>query len=42
MTRWDPGGFWGGGLAIVNIYNSALTGTEIAQNFDYYRSRFGL
>jgi hypothetical protein len=42
MTRWDTGGQWGGGLAIVNIYNSALTGTEITQNFDYYRSRFGL
>jgi hypothetical protein len=42
MTRWDPGGFWGGRLAIVNIYDSALTGTEVTQNFDYYRSRFGL
>jgi len=42
MTRWDPGGFWGGRLAIVNVYDSALTGTEVAQNFNYYRSRFGL
>jgi hypothetical protein len=42
MTRWDPGGLWGGGLAIVNLYNSALTGTQVAQNFNYYRSRFGL
>ena len=42
MTRWDSGGFWGGRLAIVNLYNSALTGTEVAQNFNYYRSRFGL
>jgi len=42
MTRWDPGGFWGGRLAIVNLYNSALTGTEVTQNFEYYRSRFGL
>ena len=42
MTRWDPGGLWGGRLAIVNVYNSALTGTEVAQNFNYYRSRFGL
>jgi len=42
MTRWDPGGFWGGRLAIVNLYNSALTGAEVAQNFNYYRSRFGL
>ena len=42
MTRWDPGGLWGGGLAIVNIYDSALTDVEIAQNFDYYKSRFGL
>jgi len=42
MTRWDPGGLWGGRLAIVNIYNSALTGAEVTQNFEYYRSRFGL
>jgi len=42
MTRWDSGGFWGGRLAIVNLYNSALTGTEVTQNFEYYRSRFGL
>lgn len=42
MTRWDPGGLWGGRLAIVNIYNSALSGVEVTQNFNYYRSRFGL
>jgi len=42
MTRWDPGGLWGGRLAIVNVYDSALSSTEIAQNFNYYRSRFGL
>lgn len=42
MTRWDPGGLWGGRLAIVNIYNLALSGAEVTQNFDYYRSRFGL
>ena len=42
MTRWDPGGLWGGRLAIVNLYNSALSGAEVTQNFDYYRSRFGL
>ena len=42
MTRWDPGGLWGGRLAIVNVYNLALSGAEVAQNFNYYRSRFGL
>jgi hypothetical protein len=42
MTRWDPGGLWGGRLAIVNIYNSALTGVEVTQNFNFYRSRFGI
>ena len=42
MTRWDPGGQWGGRLAIVNVYNLALSGAEVAQNFNYYRSRFGL
>jgi hypothetical protein len=42
MTRWDPGGFWGGRLAIVNVYDLALSDAEVAQNFDYYRERFGL
>jgi hypothetical protein len=42
MTRWDTGGQWGGRLAIVNVYDLALSGTEITQNFNYYRSRFGL
>jgi len=42
MTRWDPGGLWGGRLAIVNLYNLALTDVEISQNFNYYRSRFGI
>ena len=42
MTRWDPGGLWGGRLAIVNIYDSALADVEIAQNYNYYKSRFGL
>lgn len=42
MTRWDPGGLWGGRLAIVNVYDSALNAGQINQNFDYYRARFGL
>jgi len=42
MTRWDPGGFWGGRLAIVNVYEIALSDAEVAQNFNYYKSRFGL
>jgi hypothetical protein len=42
MTRWDPGGLWGGRLAIVNVYNSALSGAEVTQNFNFYRARFGL
>ena len=42
MTRWDPGGQWGGRLAIVNVYNLALSGAEVAQNFNFYRERFGL
>jgi hypothetical protein len=42
MTRWDPGGLWRGRLAIVNVYNLALSDAEVSQNFNYYRSRFGL
>ena len=29
-------------MAVVNIYTRALTDAEVAQNFNYYKSRFGL
>jgi len=29
-------------MAVVNIYTRALTDAEVTQNFNYYKSRFGL
>lgn len=46
MRRWDDvvsaGNLFNGDLAIARIYNRALTSTEIAQNFNAQRGRFGL
>jgi len=44
MRRWDdpPGGFWGGRLAIVNIYDKAIDATTISQKWNTTKSRFGL
>ena len=42
MTRWDPGGLWGGRLGIVRIYDDALTVEQVAQNYTADRSRFGI
>jgi hypothetical protein len=44
--RWDsPGGVENtvnAKMAVVNVYDRALTDAEALQNFNYYRSRFGL
>ena len=42
MTRWDPGGLWGGRLGIVRIYDASLTGVQVTQNYNADRSRFGI
>ena len=42
MTRWDPGGLWGGRLAIVNIYNSDVGAGGVTARWNTSRSRFGL
>ena len=42
MRRWDYPNMWGGGLAVVRIYNTALNVAEVAQNYNAERSRFGL
>jgi len=33
---------FGGSIAIVQIYNRALSATEILQNFNMTKTRFGL
>jgi hypothetical protein len=40
--RWDQNDTVDAKIAVVNIYTRALTDSEVAQNFNYYRSRFGL
>lgn len=42
MARWDNAQYWGGRLAIVRIYSTALTPPQILQNFNVNRGRFGL
>jgi hypothetical protein len=42
MRRWDNAEYWGGRLGVVRIYNTALTATQIGQNFAAQRSRFGI
>jgi hypothetical protein len=36
------GGYWLGNVALTQIYNRALSSTEVLQNFNAQKSRFGL
>jgi hypothetical protein len=40
--RWDGTDTVNAKIAVVNIYNRALTDVEVAQNFNHYKKRFGL
>ena len=40
--RWDNADTVNAKMAVVNIYDRALSDAEVAQNFNHYRSRFGL
>ena len=42
MRRWDGAEYWGGRLGVVRIYNTEFGNTQIAQNYNAIRSRFGL
>ena len=42
MERWDLSDFWSGYLATVDIYNTALTNSEITSIWNLTKSRFGL
>jgi hypothetical protein len=41
MRRWDSAEYWGGYLATIRIYATALTSGQIATNFNNSKSRFG-
>jgi hypothetical protein len=40
--RWDLTDTVNAKIAVCNIYTRALTDAEVTQNFNYYKSRFGL
>lgn len=42
VGAYETGNYFGGDVAATLIYNRVLTDAEIAQNFAYYQSRFGL
>lgn len=42
MERWDSNDYWGGNLAMVDIYDTALSQTEITSKWNMNKSRFGL
>jgi hypothetical protein len=36
------GTYFGGNVYLTKFYNRALTASEILQNFNYYRTRYGI
>ena len=41
VSWWSPS-YWEGNIAGVNVYNKALTASEVQQNYNATRSRYGL
>ena len=41
VSWWGPS-YWEGNIAEVKVYNSALTASEIQQNFNALRGRYGI
>jgi hypothetical protein len=42
MTRWDLPDYWGGRLATVDIYDKALSNSQVTSKWNLTKSRFGL
>jgi hypothetical protein len=42
IGNWNSGNYWAGNVAATQIYNRALTATEIQQNYNATKTRFGL
>jgi hypothetical protein len=42
MRRQDVANYWGGGVSIIRVYNTALSAADISQNWNVNRSRYGL
>ena len=42
MRRWDNPEYWGGGLAVVRIYDGALSDAGVLANYNTGKTRYGL
>jgi hypothetical protein len=42
MRRQDVVNYWGGGVSIIRVYERALSVSEIDNNFNADRSKYGL
>lgn len=42
MRRQDVVNYWGGGVSIVRVYNTALTQAQVTQNYNIDKGRYGL
>jgi hypothetical protein len=42
MRRQDVANYWGGGVSIIRVYNTALSAAEIEQNWNANKSRYEL
>lgn len=42
MRRWDDADYWGGKLAIVQVYDGAMNATQVNSNWNNNKARFGL
>jgi hypothetical protein len=42
IGNWSSGNYWAGNLALTQIYNRALSATEVLQNYNATKTRFGL
>ena len=40
--RWDIADYFAGSISAVKVYNRALSATEVLQNFNALRSRYGI
>jgi hypothetical protein len=40
--RWDAADYFAGNIGVIKIYNRALSATEISQNFNAIRGRYGI
>jgi Concanavalin A-like lectin/glucanases superfamily len=42
MRRWDDANYWAGRLAIAQVYDGAMSASQIAANWNANKARFGL